>query len=606
MQKKLGEMLVDEGVITLDQLQEALEVQRETGKRLGEAIIESEMATEDEVQDVLASQLGIEKIDLYEERVDHEVARLISADMITRHQAMPVSQEGNEIIVAMVDPLNLLAIDDIRLSTGLDVVPRITSPHALKYAYDQMFGVTAEAEKHMEEFRQEQIKKGYVIDDSLADKSTMVEIEQAPIVKLVDTILSGAVDHKASDVHVEPKEHHAEVRYRVDGMLHKILTIPRHAVPAVTARLKIMARCDTSERRKPQDGRINLNIRDAQFDIRFSTVPTIFGEKIVMRLLNKSSANLSLTDLGFDEEELGKFNEIIAKPHGILLITGPTGSGKSTTLIAALSKMATESVNVMTVEDPVEYQLDRINQVHVNNKVGLTFASALRTFMRQDPDIIMVGEIRDFETADLAVNAALTGHLVFSTLHTNDAAGSVPRMTNMGVPPFLINASVIGVMAQRLVRKLCQHCKQSYEPSAEEMALIEGAYDPANYGDKILMYKGKGCKFCNHLGYSGRIGIFEIMMMTNEMRALIMKSTAIHEVKRLARSQGMLTLWESGVKKTLRGMTSLEELLRCARPDYEEDAEMAVEAGVSTGSGTRGYLAEAAATLAEVEDFSAL
>lgn len=606
MQKKLGEMLVDAGVITLDQLQEALEVQRETGKRLGEVIIESEIATEDDVQDVLASQLGIEKIDLYEERVDNEVARLISADMITRHQAMPVRQEGNEVIVAMVDPLNLLAIDDIRLSTGLDVVPRITSPHALKFAYDQMFGVTAEAEKHMEEFRQEQIKKGYVIDDSLADKSTLVEIEQAPIVKLVDTILSGAVDHKASDVHVEPKEHHAEVRYRVDGMLHKILTIPRHAVPAVTARLKIMARCDTSERRKPQDGRINLNIRDAQFDIRFSTVPTIFGEKIVMRLLNKSSANLKLTDLGFDEEEMGKFDEIIAKPHGILLITGPTGSGKSTTLIAALSKMATESVNVMTVEDPVEYQLDRINQVHVNNKVGLTFASALRTFMRQDPDIIMVGEIRDFETADLAVNAALTGHLVFSTLHTNDAAGSVPRMTNMGVPPFLINASVVGVMAQRLVRKLCQHCKQSYEPSPEELALIEGAYNPADFGDKILMYKGKGCKFCNHLGYSGRIGIFEIMMMSNEMRALIMKSTAIHEVKRLARSQGMLTLWESGVKKTLRGMTSLEELLRCARPDYEEDAEMATEAGVATGTGTRGYLAEAAATLAEVEDFSAL
>ncbi len=606
MQKKLGEMLVDAGVISLDQLQEALEVQRETGKRLGEAIIESEMATEDDVQDVLASQLGIEKIDLYEDRVDTEVARLISADMITRHQAMPVRQEGNEVIVAMVDPLNLLAIDDIRLSTGLDVVPRITSPHALKFAYDQLFGVTAEAEKHMEEFRQEQIKKGYVIDDSLADKSTIAEIEQAPIVKLVDTMLSGAVDHKASDVHVEPKEHHAEVRYRVDGMLHKILTIPRHAVAAVTARLKIMARCDTSERRKPQDGRINLSIRDAAFDIRFSTVPTIFGEKIVMRLLNKSSANLTLVDLGFDEEELAKFHEIIAKPHGILLITGPTGSGKSTTLIAALGKMATESVNVMTVEDPVEYQLDRINQVHVNAKVGLTFASALRTFMRQDPDIIMVGEIRDFETADLAVNAALTGHLVFSTLHTNDAAGSVPRMTNMGVPPFLINASVVGVMAQRLVRKLCQHCKQSYEPSPEELDLIKGAYNPADWGDKILMYKGKGCKFCNHLGYSGRIGIFEIMMMSNEMRALIMKSTAIHEVKHLARQQGMLSLWESGVKKTLRGMTSLEELLRCARPDYEEDTEMAAQAGPATGTGTRGYLAEAAATLAEVEDFSAL
>ena len=603
MQKKLGEMLVDSKVITLEQLQEALEAQRESGKRLGEVVIEMQMTTEDEVQSVLAEQLGIQQIDLYEEKIDTDVARLISADMITRHQAMPVRQEGNNVIVAMVDPLNLLAIDDIRLSTGLDVVPRICSPHGMKFAYDQLFGVTAEAEKHMEDFRQEQIKKGYVIDDTLADKATMAEVEQAPIVKLVDTVLTGAVDHGASDIHIEPKEDHAVVRYRVDGMLHKILTIPRHAVAAATARLKIMARCDTSERRKPQDGRIELDIRDAMFDIRFSVCPTINGEKIVMRLLNKSSADFKLTDLGFDEDELAGFNEILAKPHGIMLITGPTGSGKSTTLIASLGKMANETVNVMTVEDPVEYQLDKINQVHVNNKVGLNFATALRTFMRQDPDIIMVGEIRDFETADLAVNAALTGHLVFSTLHTNDAAGSIPRLTNMGVPPFLINASLIGVMAQRLVRKLCQHCKESYEPNEMEKDLIRGAYNPADYPDRILMYRGRGCKFCNHLGYRGRNGIFEIMPMTNEMRNLVMRSSAIHEVKKLARTQGMLTLWESGVKKVLHGTTSLEELLRVARPDYEEDAELAQETGVT---GTRGLLAEAAPTLAEVESFSSL
>ncbi|MCB1188684.1 Flp pilus assembly complex ATPase component TadA [bacterium] len=603
MQKKLGEMLVDSKVITLEQLQEALEAQRESGKRLGEVVIEMQMTTEDEVQSVLAEQLGIQQIDLYEEKIDTDVARLISADMITRHQAMPVRQEGNNVIVAMVDPLNLLAIDDIRLSTGLDVVPRICSPHGMKFAYDQLFGVTAEAEKHMEDFRQEQIKKGYVIDDTLADKATMAEVEQAPIVKLVDTVLTGAVDHGASDIHIEPKEDHAVVRYRVDGMLHKILTIPRHAVAAATARLKIMARCDTSERRKPQDGRIELDIRDAMFDIRFSVCPTINGEKIVMRLLNKSSADFKLTDLGFDEDELAGFNEILAKPHGIMLITGPTGSGKSTTLIASLGKMANETVNVMTVEDPVEYQLDKINQVHVNNKVGLNFATALRTFMRQDPDIIMVGEIRDFETADLAVNAALTGHLVFSTLHTNDAAGSIPRLTNMGVPPFLINASLIGVMAQRLVRKLCQHCKESYEPNEMEKDLIRGAYNPADYPDRILMYRGRGCKFCNHLGYRGRNGIFEIMPMTNEMRNLVMRSSAIHEVKKLARTQGMLTLWESGVKKVLHGTTSLEELLRVARPDYEEDAELAQETG---GTATRGLLAEAAPTLAEVESFSSL
>ncbi|MCC7477012.1 Flp pilus assembly complex ATPase component TadA [bacterium] len=602
MQKKLGEMLVDAGVLTLEQLQESLEAQRESGKRLGEVVVDLQMTTEDDVQDVLANQLGIEKVNLYEEKIDTDSARLISSDMITRHQAMPIRQEGNNIIVAMVDPLNLLAIDDIRLSTGLDVVPRITSPHALKFAYDQLFGVTAEAEKHMEEYRQEQIKKGYVIDEALIDKATLAEVEQAPIVKLVDTVLTGAVDHRASDIHLEPKEDHAVVRYRVDGMLHRILTIPRHAVAAVTARLKIMARCDTSERRKPQDGRIDLSLRDNQFDIRFSVVPTIFGEKIVMRLLNKTSANFKLTDLGFDEEEMATFNDLTSRPHGIILITGPTGSGKSTTLIATLSKIATETVNVMTVEDPVEYQLDRINQVHVNSKVGLTFATALRTFMRQDPDIIMVGEIRDYETADLAVNAALTGHLVFSTLHTNDAPGSIPRLNNLGVPPFLINASVIGIMAQRLARKLCQHCKQSYTPSAEELELIRGAYSQAEFGDHPVMYRAKGCKFCNHLGYAGRNGIFEIFRMTNEMRALVMRSTAIHEVKRLARSQGMLTLWESGVKKVLRGVTSLEELLRIARPDYEEDSEAAEEA--ASGGGVRAFLAEAAPTLAEVESFS--
>jgi type II secretory ATPase GspE/PulE/Tfp pilus assembly ATPase PilB-like protein len=322
-----------------------------------------------------------------------------------------------------------------------------------------------------------------------------------------------------------------------------------------------------------------------------------------MRLLNKSSANFKLVDLGFDEDEMATFNDLTSRPHGIILITGPTGSGKSTTLIATLSKIASETVNVMTVEDPVEYQLDRINQVHVNSKVGLTFATALRTFMRQDPDIIMVGEIRDYETADLAVNAALTGHLVFSTLHTNDAPGSIPRLNNLGVPPFLINASVIGIMAQRLTRKLCQHCKQSYAPSAEELELIRGAYKRDDYPENLVMYRAKGCKFCNHLGYSGRQGVFEIFKMTNEMRALVMRSTAIHEVKRLARQQGMLTLWESGVKKVLRGITSLEELLRIARPDYEEDTEEAEVSG--TGTGVRAFLAEAAPTLAEVESFSA-
>jgi len=601
MNKKLGEMLVDAGILSEEKLQEALQKQKESGKRLGELIIDMQLALEDEIEEILARQLGIDRIDLYEEKIDPDVARLLPPDMIKRYQAFPVRKEGNELIVAMVDPLNLLAIDDIRLSTGLEVKPRITSPSAIQFAFDQFFGVSHEAQKSIDEFQKERIRKGYIIDETLIDSATLREIEDAPIVKLVDTILNGAVDYRASDIHLEPKSDHMVVRYRVDGMLHKILEVPKSAIPAVTARLKIMARLDTSERRKPQDGRIDLEVGDNAFDIRFSTLPTIFGEKIVMRLLNKTAQDYKLVDLGFDESELDTFNSLIEQPHGIILITGPTGSGKSTTLIAALAKLATENVNVVTIEDPVEYQLDKINQVHVNPKVGLTFASGLRTVVRQDPDIIMVGEIRDGETADLAVNAALTGHLVFSTLHTNDAPGAIPRLENLGVPPYLINASVIGVMAQRLVRKLCPHCKEAYEATEAELAYMKGAYDESKYADRPpLLYKAVGCKFCKHVGYLGRTGIFEIFKMTNTIKNLIMQTTSLHAIKAQARREGMQTLWESGVKKVLNGTTSLAELLRVARPDYEMEGE---EEAVTLAA-IRGGLAETAPKLAEVEGFT--
>ncbi len=601
MNKKLGEMLIEAGILSKDKLAEALERQKETGKRLGELIVDMQLALEDEIEQVLANQLGLQRIDLYEEKIEPEVARLLPPDMIKRHQAFPVRREGNKLIVAMVDPLNLLALDDIRLSTGNEIEPRITSPSAIQFAFDQFFGVSHEAQKSIEEFQKDRIKKGYIIDESLIDSATLKEIEDAPIVKLVDTILNGAVDYRASDIHLEPKSDHMVVRYRVDGMLHKILEVPKSAIPAVTARLKIMAKLDTSERRKPQDGRIDLDVNNTQFDIRFSTLPTIFGEKIVMRLLNKSAQDYKLTDLGFDESELDIFNSLIEQPHGIILITGPTGSGKSTTLIAALAKLATENVNVVTIEDPVEYQLDKINQVHVNPKVGLTFASGLRTVVRQDPDIIMVGEIRDGETADLAVNAALTGHLVFSTLHTNDAPGAIPRLENLGTPPYLINASVIGVMAQRLVRKLCPHCKEAYEATEAELAYLKGAYDESKYSDRApILYKPVGCKFCKHVGYLGRTGIFEIFRMSNQIKNLIMTTTSLHVIRAQARREGMVTLWESAVKKVLNGTTSLAEALRVVRPDYESEVE---EERVAI-SAIRGGLAETAPRLAEVEGFS--
>lgn len=601
MNKKLGELLIEAGIISEEKLKDALSKQKETGKRIGEVIVDMQLALEDEIQDLLARQLGLPKIDLYEERIDPDVARMVPAEMIKRHQAFPVKKEGNQLIVAMVDPLNLLAIDDFRLSTGMDIMPHITSPSAIAHAFDQFFGVSHEAQKSIEEFQQERLKKGYAIDESLVDKATLKEIEEAPIVKLVDTILNGAADYRASDIHLEPKSDHMVVRYRVDGMLHRILTVPKNAIPAVTARLKIMAKLDTSERRKPQDGRIELEVADAKYDIRFSTLPTLFGEKIVMRLLNKSSQDYKLTDLGYDESELSIWNSLIEQPHGIILITGPTGSGKSTTLITSLAKLATEQVNVVTIEDPVEYQLDAINQVHVNPKVGLTFASGMRTVVRQDPDIIMVGEIRDGETADLAVNAALTGHLVLSTLHTNDAPGAIPRLENMGVPPYLINASVIGIMAQRLVRRLCPHCKEPREANEEELEYIKGAYDSSKFeGKPPLLYHPKGCKFCKHVGFQGRTGIFEIFRMSNAIKELITTTTSIHIIKQAARREGMLTLWESGVKKVLGGQTSLSELLRVARPDYETDTEAE---GAPAAAGVRGGLTETAPKLAEVEGF---
>lgn len=597
MQKKLGDMLVDDGIISKEKLQDALEEQKTSGKRLGEVIVELQLALEEEILDALAMQFGIEKIDLYEAPIDSDAAQLVTPDMIMRHQAFPVKIEGTNLVVAMVDPLNLLAIDDIRLSTGYEVTPRITSAHGLKFAFDRFFGVSHEAEKSLEDFRQEQIDRGIILDDSLTDKTTLSEVEEAPIVRLVETILNGAVDYKASDIHLEPKEEKMVVRYRVDGMLQKILTVPRSAIAAVTARLKILARLDTSERRMPQDGRISVLIRDTEIDIRFSTLPTVFGEKIVMRLLNKSAALLTLPDLGFDVDELPVFEEMVLQPHGIILVTGPTGSGKSTTLIAALDKLANETNNVVTIEEPVEYLLPKINQVHVNRKVGLTFATGLRTIMRQDPDIIMVGEIRDADTADLAVQAALTGHLVFSTLHTNDAPGAIPRLINMKVPQYLINATVSGVMAQRLTRKLCQQCKKSYEPNEKELEILGSSMNLNELEDSPLLYKSRGCKFCNHLGYKGRSGIFEIFRMTNEIKELIIKDTNIHAIKKLARMQGMQTLFESGIKKVLQGFTSLEELLRVARPDYETD-DTGFEPAFDP---TSAKLREAAPKLAEVE-----
>jgi len=581
--KRFGDMLVEEGLISLSKLDEALKIQRSTGKRLGEVMQDMEILVQDQILDILSKQLDVPKIDLFEEPVDREVAGLIDPELIQRHKTIPVRLENNELIVAMVDPLNLMAIDDIRLATGYEVRPRICSEQALDRIYQDLFGVSHEAKKHLEDWKKIQMKEGNTLRDALKDASSLVEIEDAPIVRFVEAILEGAVDQKASDIHLEPKEDKMLVRYRVDGLLHKVMDIPRTAMAAVIARLKILAGLDTSERRRPQDGRIDLKVRSRAFDIRFSTLPTLYGEKIVMRLLDKSKISFSLEQLGFEEDELAVWMEIINHPHGIIYLTGPTGSGKSTTLIASLASVARETINVVTVEDPIEYQLPTINQVQVNRKVDFSFTQALRTIVRQDPDVIMVGETRDSETADLAMNAALTGHLVFSTLHTNDAAGGFIRLHNMGIERFLIVASVLAMVAQRLVRVLCRNCKQPYEPSEAEMDIIR-PYLPTIEGQtpkKIKLYKAKGCEMCHNLGYSGRMAIYEILPLSQKVREMFMADASVQALKRQARIEGMNTLFESGLRKVFKGVTSLEELLRVS--SAAEDIDSMVEGTEAEG-----------------------
>ena len=572
--KRFGDMLVEEGLISLSKLDEALKIQRATGKRLGEVMQDMEILVQDQILDILSKQLDVPKIDLFDEPVDREIAGMIDPELIQRHKAIPVRVENNELIVAMVDPLNLMAIDDIRLATGYEVKPRICSEQALDRVYQDMFGVSHEAKKHIDDWRKAQMKEGSTLRDALKEATSLSEIEDAPIVRFVEAILEGAVDQRSSDIHLEPKEDKMVVRYRVDGLLHKVMDIPRSAQAAVIARLKILAGLDTSERRRPQDGRIDLKVRNRAFDIRFSTLPTLYGEKIVMRLLDKTKIQFTLEQLGFEEDELQVWKDLIQNPHGIIYLTGPTGSGKSTTLIASLATVARDTLNVVTVEDPIEYQLPTINQVQVNRKVDFSFPQALRTIVRQDPDVIMVGETRDRETAELAINAALTGHLVFSTLHTNDAAGGFIRLHNMGIERFLIVASVLAMVAQRLVRILCRNCKTPYEPSDSEMDVLR-PYLPLIDGKtpkKIKIYKSKGCEMCHNLGYYGRVAIFEILPMSRSVRDMFMANAAVQDIKRQARKDGMNTLFESGLRKVFKGVTSLEELFRVAIASEDEDS----------------------------------
>jgi type IV pilus assembly protein PilB len=583
MKKRLGEMLVDEGIISEEQLQEALHEQKIKGGRLEKILISQGYVTQDVIMAFVGTQLGIPHVNLLEiGEIPNDVVFSVPESIALNHCLIPIVKKDKRLTVAMADPLNVFAIDDIKMMTGFEVDPAIASETEIRALQTKYFGSAAaggdkgggaEAGGDMQEIINSMGGGGENLE-VMEEKAEEMDIskleaagEDAPVVRLVNLILTEAVRSGASDIHIEPYEKSLRCRYRIDGVLHEVQSPPRALSAAISSRLKIMSSLDIAERRLPQDGRIKIKVLGKEIDLRVSICPIQFGEKIVMRILDSSNLSLDLPKLGFEEDVLPKFEKAIVEPYGLVLVTGPTGSGKSTTLYSALHYINNPDTNISTIEDPVEYNLPGINQVNAKAGIGLTFAAGLRSFLRQDPDVIMVGEIRDKETAEIAINAALTGHLVFSTLHTNDAPGAVTRMTNMGVEPFLITSTVHCVVAQRLLRRICKDCKESYDAPDEVLEEI-GLTPPA--GEKVTLYRGVGCATCSNTGYKGRMAIHEVMILSEDFKKGVLQRKSSADLKNLARAGGMQTLRECGVKKVLKGMTSVEELLRVAHADAEE------------------------------------
>lgn len=549
-QIRFGDLLVSVGKITEEQLAEVLREQKTSGKKIGELLVNKGYVTELDIIQVLEFQLGIPHIDLDKHYIDPDIPKLINENMARRSVIIPIKKEKNDLTVAMADPLNLFAIDDIKIATGLEVKPVISTQDNIINAIDQYYGKQS-AERAIEDF-----KKQYDVDniDDL-DEDILNEINNAPVVRLVNSIIKQAIKAKASDIHIEPFENKVRVRFRIDGELQEIMSPAKSTHSAIITRIKIMGKMNIAEKRIPQDGRVETSIDGREVDLRISVLPTVFGEKIVIRLLDRSSFLLSKTQLGFSDENLKRIDEILKNPNGIILITGQTGSGKTTTLYSVLREFNSINKNIITVEDPVEYRLEGINQVQVNTKSGLTFAQGLRSILRQDPDIIMIGEIRDTETAQIAVRAAITGHIVISTMHTNDAPSTAVRLLDMGIEPYLITSAVVGVVAQRLVRKICDNCKTKYIPTDSEKNIL-------GISEDLTLYKGRGCSKCYNTGYRGRTAIHEIMHMTKEVKALIESGGSIDSIKENVANQGMVTLRENCKDLVLKGITTVEELIR--------------------------------------------
>jgi len=556
---RLGELLVKANLITDEQLKKALQQQDNSGGRLGSNLVKLGYVSEDDITSFLSKQYGVPSINLSHFEIDPTVVKLVPPEVAQKHQVIPLNRTGSVLTVAMADPSNIFAIDDIKFMTGFKVESVVASETSIKNAINRYYDSAGLVHDIMKDFDDREVSQVGESDEEINISELQQATEDAPVVKLVNLILTEAIKKGASDIHIEPYEKSFRVRYRIDGVLYEVMSPPMKLKAALTSRVKIMAQLDISERRLPQDGRIKIRMTGKEMDYRVSTLPTLFGEKVVLRLLDKSNLQLDMTKLGFEAKALANFEAAILAPYGMVLVTGPTGSGKTTTLYSALNRINSPETNIMTAEDPVEFNLPGINQVQMKAEIGLNFAAALRSFLRQDPDVIMVGEIRDYETAEIGIKAALTGHLVLSTLHTNDAPSTVSRLLNMGVEPFLVSASTNLILAQRLVRKTCRDCKEEVQVPAS--ALVNLGFS-AQDGKSLTCYHGKGCSNCSETGYKGRLALYEVMVINEEIKKLVLDGASTIELREAARKNEMRTLRESGLQKLREGITTVEEIMR--------------------------------------------
>jgi len=562
---KLGDRLLAEGLITPEQLSLALAAQKGKRDKLGTVLVGLGVLAEEKLLGFLSRQYNVPWITLGQIQIDADVLRLVPGPLAEKLDVLPITRSGNTLTLAMADPTNVLALDDVAFLTNLQIQPVVASEIAIRQAIDRLYNSLDESVTEVMSDLEEVETDASALEgaDDFMARVDLLDLkesaDEAPVVRLMSVILAEAIRRGASDIHLEPYEKVFRVRFRIDGMLHEIMGPPKRLEAALTSRVKILADLDIAERRLPQDGRVKLRYHQREIDFRVSTLPTIFGEKTVMRLLDKEALQLDLSKLGFDAWSLEQVNTAIRSPYGMILITGPTGSGKTTTLYSAINTINAPDINIMTAEDPVEYNLKGVNQLQVNDEIGRTFAAALRSFLRQDPDVILVGETRDLETAQIAIRAALTGHLVLSTLHTNDCPSTVARLVDMGVPPFLVASSLLLLLAQRLARKVCPECREPYE--AEEETLMPYGHVPRGMG-RVTLYRGKGCHACSFTGLKGRIAIYETMPVSQEIRDLILRNADVNQIRAAAQSQGMRTLRQNGLGKVIEGITTVDEVLR--------------------------------------------